>query len=88
MAKVFVHYRNPSSEFAVNEVFDFERIPVVGEYVALEPIDKNSARDSGRAEQQWYKVTLVVHSPQTELHAELYAIRVDHLEEVKKADHG
>jgi len=71
--KVFLHTRDPKESEGNNEFIEFERIPVVGEYVSLQSADT-----------LWYKVVLVVHTPfPCDCDAEVYAVGLDHLEAVK-----
>jgi hypothetical protein len=71
--KVFLHTRSRGLFDWRNELRDFARIPVVGEYFAWD--------DSS----PWYQVQLVVHTPfeQADCEAEVYAIEVNH-NEVKR----
>lgn len=74
MAHVFVHTHTAGKTDWNNQGRDFTRVPVVGEYFALE------------ATGEWYRVELVVHCPFTaEYEAEVYGVQVDHAEEIKKA---
>ena len=75
MAKIFVHVRDNASEMWKNEPMVFQRIPSVGEHVVLS------------ATSAWYRVETVVHCPYegAEFDAELYAIKVDHLQVIAHA---
>jgi len=65
--KVFLHTRDMGKFNWVNEIREFARIPIEGEYLAL---NSNSG---------WYKVQLVVHTPfECDCNAEVYAVKVDH----------
>lgn len=68
MAKVFLHTRETNQVEWSNEVRDFARVPVPGEYLALDVTSP------------WYRVGLVVHVPfPADWEAEVYAEKVDHL---------
>lgn len=73
--KVFLHTRSQGKRDWKNESREFGRLPVVGEYLALE---WNSP---------WYQVQLVVHCPfeSADYEAEVYAVEVDHLEAQSRA---
>lgn len=69
---VFLHTREKGSFEWINEIREFARIPIVGEYLALD------------VSSPWYQVQLVVHTPfECDCEAEVYAIEVDH-NEVKR----
>lgn len=71
---VFFHTRSPGQRDWFNESRNFAKIPAVGEYVA-------TATTSA-----WFRVELVVHTPfPCEFDAEVYAVKVDHLEAIKSA---
>ena len=73
MKSVFVHLKNDENKGMYNRHYNFERIPVEGEYFALD------------VDGEWYKVQLVVHTPNSgEMCAEIYAVKVNHIEEIKK----
>lgn len=73
MATVFVHLHNEGETEWNNQYHSFERIPVENEYIT---VDYDS---------EWYKVELVVHTPfSDEMSAEIFAVQVDHNEEMKK----
>ncbi|MER1958813.1 MAG: hypothetical protein ABS942_15625 [Solibacillus sp.] len=73
MKKVFVHLHNEGEVNWINEYYHFDRIPSEGEYLATE------------FNGDWYKVALVVHTPFTEeMSADIYAVKVNHSEEMKK----
>lgn len=73
--KVFLHTRSQGKIDWKNESREFGRLPVVGEFLAL---DWNSP---------WYEVQLVVHCPfeSADYEAEVYAVKVDHLEVQRRA---
>jgi hypothetical protein len=72
MSKVFLHMHDKGQVNWVNNYNEFDRIPVEGEYFALSSVS------------EWYEVELIVHTPfEEELHAEVYAVKVDH-EKVKQ----
>jgi hypothetical protein len=73
--KVFLHTRSKGMFDWRNELRDFARIPVLGEYLAWD--------DSS----PWYQVQLVVHTPfeQADCDAEVYAVEVDHNEVKRQA---
>jgi len=72
--KVFLHTRSKGKHDWKNESRQFGRLPVVGEYVALE------------ATSPWYQVQLVVHCPfEADYEAEVYAVEVDHTEAKRRA---
>lgn len=74
MMKVFLHTRNIGEFNWINELREFARIPVEGEYLTL-----SSTSD-------WYKIQLVVHTPfECDCHAEVYAVKVDHDVVMKEA---
>jgi hypothetical protein len=52
--KVFLHTKKSKNTEEVNQYAEFERIPVVGEYISLPSNDE-----------YWYKVVLVRHIPLT-----------------------
>jgi hypothetical protein len=65
--RVFLHTRNHGTDKMTNEEYDFARIPIIGELVALASVSPC-----------WYKVQLVVHTPfERGLDAEVYAVAVD-----------
>ena len=72
MANVFVHVKDSVDDLWTNQQMEFDRIPGVGEYVVL------------KFDSPWYEVHLVVHCPYegAEYDAEIYAVRVNHLEEI------
>ncbi len=74
--RVFVHTKETATSEYENEGRSFSRVPVVGEYLAL------------RSDSPWYKVFLVVHCPfqDAEYQAEVFAVRVDQVEEIIKQD--
>ena len=75
--KVFLHTRSPQKRDWTNEMRDFARVPIIGEYLATS--------SSG----PWYLVELVVHCPfDCEPDAEVYAVEVDHSEVQKSAFAG
>ena len=74
MAKVFLHTRSEGSQTEwLNEYRYFDRVPAVGEHVALKLVDPTGL---------WYEVRLVVHAPfpEADVGAEVYATAVHHLE--------
>lgn len=72
MAKVFVHTREQGEMEWVNDYYPFSRVPVEGEYFTLS------------SDGEWFLVELVVHTPfDKEVHAEVFAVQVDHLEVMK-----
>jgi hypothetical protein len=61
--KVFLHTRNRASWNWQNELRNFARIPIVGEYLTLD------------SESPWYQVLVVVHTPfECDCDAEVYAV--------------
>lgn len=71
MKSIFVHLHDEGEANWENRYHDFGRIPVEGEYLSI---------DIG-----WYKVELVVHTPfSMEMSAEIYAVKVDYNEEIRK----
>lgn len=67
MHKVFLHTHTKGDHDWVNEIKEFGRIPVEGEYLATD------------VDSTWYEVELIVHTPFTpEMEAEVYAVKVDH----------
>ncbi|QTB25217.1 hypothetical protein [Lysinibacillus sphaericus] len=73
METVFVHLHDKNDFNYVNEYYQFKRVPVEGEYLVT------------NVDGDWYKVELVVHTPTSkEMIAELYAVKVDHNEEINK----
>lgn len=73
MKPVFLHLHDEGEAKWLNKYSDFVRIPVEGEYFAIE------------YDGPWYKVELVVHTPFSfEMCAEVYAMKVDNLKEMKK----
>lgn len=73
MKPVFLHLHNEGEADRLNKYSDFVRIPVEGEYFAIEH------------DGEWYKVELVVHTPfSSEMCAEIYAVKVNHQKEMKK----
>ncbi|QTD40620.1 hypothetical protein [Sporosarcina sp. Te-1] len=73
MRTVFLHLHDSGQANWNNVYFDFERIPVVGEYVGI------------KSDGDWYKVEMVVHTPFSKgMCAEVYAVKVDSQKEVKK----
>ena len=73
MSKVFIHTRTAGNKGWDNTGREFLRLPVEGEYLALDGASP------------WYKVELVVHCPFEACYsAEVYAVEVD-LNEVMKA---
>ncbi|WP_340394908.1 hypothetical protein [Paenibacillus sp. FSL E2-0177] len=73
MAKVFVHTHEKGDSEWENEYYPFSRVPVEGEFLTL-------ASDG-----EWYKVEMVVHTPfDREIHAEIYAVKVDHMKIQKR----
>jgi hypothetical protein len=74
MAHVFVHTRSQGKMNWTNQPRDFTRVPVVGEYFALD------------VSSPWYLVQLVVHVPfKAEYEAEVFAVEVHQVTEMKKA---
>lgn len=72
--KVFLHVRSQGKHDWVNKFYDFARLPVKGEYIAIE------------TSSPWYEVQLVVHTPfPCDCEAEVYAVEVDHMEAKKQA---
>ncbi|HID0768099.1 TPA: hypothetical protein ACXDAZ_002629 [Clostridium botulinum] len=73
MATVFLHIKNEEDiEWNNNKFKEFERIPVLNEYIVPEE------------GQQWYQVKLVVHCPfKCSCDAEVYATKVDQTEVMK-----
>lgn len=72
MRTVFLHLHDEGHANWNNIYFDFERIPVVGEYVTI------------KSDGDWYKVEMVVHTPfSKDMCAEVYAVKVDHHKEIK-----
>jgi len=72
--KVFVHTLEQTGAGWKNEGRDFLRLPIAGEYIALESTG------------EWYRVTTVLHAPfPSEYDAEVYAVRDDHHEILRKA---
>lgn len=72
MKKVFLHLHNQGESDWENSYYQFDRIPVEGEYVTTE------------VNGEWHKVKMVVHTPfDKEVCAEVYAVKVDHNEEMK-----
>jgi hypothetical protein len=66
MLPVFVHTYDAPGSLPVNQSCEFLRVPIVGEYFALDT--------SG----PWYEVTLVVHCPNgPQYGAEVYGRKVD-----------
>lgn len=75
--RVFLHTRPSGTHTWTNEHREFARVPVVGEFLALE------------SDTPWYEVRLVVHTPfSCECDAEVYAVEVDHLEAKRQAFNG
>ncbi len=73
MKKVFLHLHSEGKFDWVNSYYQFERIPVEGEYVTT------------KADGEWHKVELVVHTPFSEKTcADVYAVKVNHHEEIEK----
>jgi hypothetical protein len=73
MSKVFLHTRSQGQKDWINTSREFLRLPVVGEYLATS------------ASSSWYKIELVVHCPfEAEYSAEIYAVEVNHMEEIDK----
>ena len=71
---VFLHTRTRGLFDWANEIRDFARIPVVGEYLALD------------VSSPWYQVQLVVHTSfECDCDAEVYAVEVDHNEVKRQA---
>jgi len=71
MKSVFVHLHDAGDVNWDNRYFDFDRIPVEGEYLSTD-VD-------------WYKIELVVHTPLSmEMSAEIFAVKVDFNEEMKR----
>ena len=71
--KVFVHLRTQGKHDWSNTVHDFNSLPTVGEYVQVDDLSK------------WHIVQLVVHCPFSgEFSSEIYAVEVDHLDELKR----
>lgn len=69
---VFLHTRSKGNFNWVNEIREFARIPIVGEYLAMD------------VSSPWHQVQLVVHTPfECDCEAEVYAVEVDH-NEVKR----
>lgn len=77
--KVFLHTRSPGQRDWTNETYNFARVPVKGEYVAVKSPDD-----------EWYLVELVVHTPFTnaEFDAEVYAVAVKHLDALEQELQG
>jgi len=70
--KVFLHTRDPKESECVNQFLEFARIPVIGEHVAIS------------SDSPWFKVVVVVHTPfPCDCEAEVYAVKVEHLEVIK-----
>ncbi|WP_211272843.1 hypothetical protein [Domibacillus antri] len=73
MKPVFLHLHSPSDHDWVNKYYEFQRIPQQGEYVSVE------------VDAEWYEIELVVHTPSSDqMSAEVYAVKVDHLEVSKR----
>ncbi len=73
MKKVFVHLIIEGEANWINEYYHFDRIPSEGEYLAT------------KANGDWYKVKLVLHSPfAKEMNADIYAVKVNQTEEIRK----
>ena len=71
--KVFVHLRTQGKHDWSNTVHDFDRLPIVDEYVQIDDLT------------EWYIVQIVVHCPfNEEWGAEIYAVKVNHLDELKR----
>jgi hypothetical protein len=72
--KVFLHTRDHGQNNWTNNSYNFARIPVVGEHLTT------------GIESDWYEVQLVVHTPYPcDCDAEVYAVKVDHMEAQKAA---
>lgn len=73
--EVFVHtVETLDDQKPVNQGREFLRLPVVGEYITLGPTG------------DWYEVQIVVHCPHTppsHYAAEVFAVRVDHMDAMK-----
>ncbi|MCP3026620.1 hypothetical protein [Halobacillus sp. A5] len=68
MAKVFLHIHDAKKANWENLRYEFERLPIEGEFFALGDSD-------------WYQVELVVHTPfKKDLAGEIYGVKVDHME--------
>jgi hypothetical protein len=71
---VFFHTRSAGQRDWFNEPRTFAKIPSVGDYVA-------TASDG-----PWHRVELVVHTPfPCDFDAEVYAVKVDHLDMLNTA---
>ena len=71
--RAFLHTRPKGTSDWTNDGQDFARLPIVGEYVCRD--------DTGT----WYRVQLVVHRPQADYDAEVFAVEVDHIDEMSAA---
>lgn len=77
MIKVFLHTRISENDNWENVSEEFVALPSVGEYLTLS------------SDSEWYEVKIVLHTPfSRDYDAEVYAMRVDHLEVMKKAFKG
>lgn len=72
MAKIFVHTHEKGDSEWENDYYSFSRVPIEGEYFTL------------ASNGEWYQIEMVVHTPfAKEIHAEIYGVKVDHMEIMK-----
>ncbi|KIV56439.1 hypothetical protein AM501_09805 [Aneurinibacillus migulanus] len=77
MIKVFLHTYISENDSWENVTKEFVALPSVGEYLTLSSVS------------EWYEVKIVLHTQfSRDYDAEVYAIKVDHLEVMKKAFKG
>ncbi|EST12191.1 hypothetical protein [Sporolactobacillus laevolacticus] len=73
MKPVLFHLHSKEKHDWANQYYQFERIPVEGEYVCLS------------SEGDWYRVELVVHTPfSNQMCSEIYAVQIDRNEIMKE----